>query len=276
MSDVVLTNARVFTGTGDDVIPNGAVWVSGAHVRRVGSADVMTDVPADVGRVDLGGRFVMPGMTESHAHISYADNGPTELDRTPVEEAMLASVDNARLMLGSGFTSAISFGSVHRIDVFLRNAIDRGRIPGPRLAASGRDIGATGSNADFHKEWFKPQLDGLGMIVNGPWEVRKAVRLIRKNGADVVKIFLDGEALSDHSPPGELTYTDEEVDAAVHEAHPATCAWCATPARPSPSSRRCGPASTSSATPTTSTTRPSTCCARSVTASSWGRASRGR
>ena len=219
MSDVVLTNVRVFTGTGDDVIPNGAVWVSGAHVRRVGSADVMTDVPADVGRVDLGGRFVMPGMTESHAHISYADNGPTELDRTPVEEAMLASVDNARLMLGSGFTSAISFGSVHRIDVFLRNAIDRGRIPGPRLAASGRDIGATGSNADFHKEWFKPQLDGLGMIVNGPWEVRKAVRLIRKNGADVVKIFLDGEALSDHSPPGELTYTDEEVDAAVHEAH---------------------------------------------------------
>ena len=85
MTDVVLTNARVFTGTGDDVVPNGAVWVSGPHVRRVGSADVMADVPGDVARVDLGGRFVMPGMTESHAHISYANNGPTELDRTPVE-----------------------------------------------------------------------------------------------------------------------------------------------------------------------------------------------
>ena len=218
-NDVVLTNARVFTGTGDDVLADGAVWVSGRHIRQVSPSAELTGVPADVRRVDLQGRFVMPGMTESHAHISYADNGPTELDKTPVEEAMLTSVANARLMLGSGFTSAISFGSVHRIDVFLRNAINRGAIPGPRLVASGRDIGATASNADFHKEWFKPQMEGLGMIVNGPWEVRKAVRLLRKNGADIVKVFLDGENLSEHAPPGELTYTDEEVDAAVSEAH---------------------------------------------------------
>jgi imidazolonepropionase-like amidohydrolase len=80
-------------------------------------------------------------------------------------------------------------------------------------------VGGTGSNADFHKEWFKPQLEGLGLIVNGPWEVRKAVRLIRKNGADIVKLFLDGENLSDHAPAGELSYTDEEVFAAVDEAH---------------------------------------------------------
>ena len=218
-SDVLLTNARLFTGTGEEVIPHGAVWVSGRHVRRVGPADKLPDVPADVRRVDLGGRFVMPGMTESHAHLSYADNGPTELDKTAVEQSMLTAVGNARLMLGSGFTSAISFGGVHRIDVFLRNAIDRGEIPGPRLAASGRDVGGTASNADLHKEWAKPHVEGLGMIVNGPWEVRKAVRTLRKSGADIVKIFLDGENLSEHAPPGELTYTDEEVDAAVDEAH---------------------------------------------------------
>lgn len=219
-TDVVLTNARLFTGTGDEVVPDGAVWVSGRHVRGVGATgDVLAGAGSDVARVDLSGRFVMPGMTESHAHLSYANAGPSDLDRAPVEESMLAAVENARLMLGSGFTSAISFGSVHRVDVFLRNAIERGRIPGPRLVASGRDIGGTGSNADFHKEWFKPQLDGLGIIANGPWEVRKAVRLVRKNGGDVIKLFLDGEALSDHAPPGELTYTDEEVDAAVHEAH---------------------------------------------------------
>ena len=218
-TDVVLTGARLFTGTGDEVIPDGAVWISGRHVRRVGSADVMSDVPDDVARVDLHGSFVMPGMTESHAHLSYADDGPTELDRTPVEQAMLTSVANARLMLGSGFTSAISFGSVHRIDVFLRDAIARGAIPGPRLAASGRDVGGTASNADLHKEWAKPHIEGLGMIVNGPWEVRKAVRLLRKNGADIVKLFLDGELLSAHAPPGELSYTDEEAFAAVDEAH---------------------------------------------------------
>ena len=57
------------------------------------------------------------------------------------------------------------------------------------------------------------------MLVDGPWAVRRAVRILKKNGADIIKIFLDGEGLSDHAPPGELTYTDEEVDAAVSEAH---------------------------------------------------------
>jgi imidazolonepropionase-like amidohydrolase len=219
-TDLVLTNARVFTGTGEELIADGAVWVRGRHIERVGPTDEVTRAaPAEVRRIDAGGRFVMPGMTESHAHLSYADNGPTELDKTAVERSMLTAVGNARLMLGSGFTSAISFGGVHRIDVFLRNAIDRGEIPGPRLAASGRDVGGTASNADLHKEWAKPHVEGLGMIVNGPWEVRTAVRTLRKNGAQIVKVFLDGENLSEHAPPGELTYTDEEVYACVDEAH---------------------------------------------------------
>lgn len=217
--DVVFFNARLFTGTGDAVIEKGAIWVSGRHIRRVGDMRDLANVPAEVPRVDLKGRFVMPGMTESHAHLSYSNNGPFELDKTPVEEAMIHSIDNARLMLASGFTSAVSFGSVHRIDVFLRNGINAGMIPGPRLCASGRDVGGTSSNADLHKDYFKPQLEGLGMIVNGPWEVRKAVRTIRKNGGDVVKVFLDGENFSDHAPPGELSYRDEEVHACVDEAH---------------------------------------------------------
>ena len=218
-TDVLLTNARLFSGVDETVLDEAAVWISGRYIRRVGSAGDVSDVPDHVRRVDLAGRFVMPGMTESHAHISYSNNGPKELDKTPVEEAMINSVANARLMLGSWFTSAISFGSVHRIDVHLRNAIDRGQIPGPRLAASGRDVGSTGGNADLHADYFKPQMEGLGMVVDGPWAVRKAVRTLAKNGADIVKIFLDGEAVSDHSRPGQLEYTDEEVAAAVEEAH---------------------------------------------------------
>ena len=148
--ELLLTNARLFDGTGQEVIDDGAVWIDGRLIRKVGPTTALADVPDHVPRWDLDGQFLLPGMTESHAHISYANNGPLELDRTPVEEAMLHSIDNARLMLGSGFTSAISFGSVHRIDVFLRNGIERGWIPGPRLAASGRDVSATGGNADFH------------------------------------------------------------------------------------------------------------------------------
>jgi len=220
MSESVLfTNARLFTGVNDEAIDGGAIWVDGKYVRKAGRAADIGPVPDDVKRIDLGGQFVMPGMTESHAHISYTNNGPGDLDKTPVEQAMVWSIDNARVVLGSGFTSAISFGSVHRIDVYLRDAIEKGYIVGPRLCASGRDVGATASNADLHPDYAKPQMEGLGMLADGPWAVRKAVRTLRKNGANVVKLFLDGEGLSNHAPPGELTYTDEEVDAAISEAH---------------------------------------------------------
>ncbi len=214
----LFTNVRLFRALDEEVLDPAAVWVYGNEVRFAGPMQDLPDVD-NCRPIDLNGAFVMPGMTESHAHISYTNNGPGALDKTPVEQAMIHSIDNARLMLGSGFTSAISFGSVHRIDVSLRDAINRGLIPGPRLLASGRDIGATSSNADLHPDYAKPQMEGLGMLSDGPWSVRKAVRTLRKNHVNVVKLFLDGEGLSDHAPPGELTYTDEEVAAAVEEAH---------------------------------------------------------
>jgi len=218
-NQMLLTNARLFAGVDEEVIGDAAIWVDGREIRYAGRAAELRGVPDTVPRFDLGGQFVMPGMTESHAHLSYTNNGPSELDKSPVEQAMIDSIANARVMLGSGFTSAISFGSVHRIDVFLRDAINAGQIPGPRLEASGRDVGATSSNADLHPDYAKLQIEGLGMLADGPWAVRKAVRTIRKNRGNVVKIFLDGEGPGGHAPPGELTYTDEEVAAAVDEAH---------------------------------------------------------
>ena len=75
---------------------------------------------------------------------------------------------------------------------------------GPRLLAGGRDIGSTGSNADLHPDYAQLKIDGLGMITDGPWEVRKAVRTLSKNGVDVVKVMIDGELISQaaESNPG--------------------------------------------------------------------------
>jgi imidazolonepropionase-like amidohydrolase len=154
-------------------------------------------------------------MTESHAHLSYSNAHPQQLDRQPVPTAMLDAIDNARRVLGSGFTSAISFGSAQGIDIPLRDAIRGGRIPGPRLRASDRDLGSTGSNADS----ASPDSEGRKLIADGPWAVRAAVRQLAKKRCDIVKIFLDGEAISPYAPPGVLSYTDEEVHAAVDEAH---------------------------------------------------------
>ena len=152
----------------------------------------------------------MPGMTETHAHLSFANASPFAIGIESVEDSTITAVNNARLMLASGFTSAISFGSAYGIDVALRNAINTRSIVGPRLLAAGRDIGATASNVDSD--------GGLSQIADGPWALRKAVREQRKLGVDIVKIFIDGEAINSVNPPGELSFTDQEVSAVVAEA----------------------------------------------------------
>ena len=215
MSRRLLTDLRLFTGVDGEVIPDGAVLIDGDVIAWAGPAVDTPAVDADVPTTELGGRFVMPGMTESHVHLSYANAHPQQLDTQPVPTAMLDAVDNARRVLAAGFTSAISFGSAQGIDLPLKAAINGGRVPGPRLAASDRDLGSTGSNADSKA----PGSEGRKIIADGPWAVRAGVRDLAKKGVDVVKIFLDGEAISGHAPPGVLSYTDDEVAAAVEEAH---------------------------------------------------------
>ncbi len=207
----IFTNATIFTATNDTAIANGAIWIEGNRIKYIGPSDGLPDTPSDTIHQDLGGKFVMPGMTETHAHLSFADASPFAIGETLVEDATLTAVRNARLMVASGFTSAVSFGSTYKIDVALRAAINERRIIGPRLLAAGRDLGATASNVDSG--------GGLSQIADGPWALRQAVREQRKLGVDVVKIFIDGEAINSQCPPGELSFTDEEVNAIVDEAH---------------------------------------------------------
>jgi imidazolonepropionase-like amidohydrolase len=207
----VYTNAALFTATGTGVIDPGAVWIEDGMIRFAGAARELPPTPPHTTVQDVGGRFLMPGMTETHAHLSFADASPFAIGATPVEVATITAVRNARLMLASGFTSAISFGSTYQIDVALRDSIDAGRIAGPRLLAAGRDLGATASNVDGS--------GGLSQIADGPWALRKAVREQRRARVDVVKIFIDGEAINPVNPPGELSFCDEEVAAVVDEAH---------------------------------------------------------
>ena len=141
MGSLVIENANLFTGVDEEVIHNGAVWVSDGIIRFAGHQSSMPPVEDDTEKFDACEKFVMPGMTESHVHLSYNNAHPQQLNSQPLPTAMLDAADNARVLLGSGFTSAISFGSAQGLDVPLRDAINSGRIPGPRLAASDRDLG---------------------------------------------------------------------------------------------------------------------------------------
>ena len=174
--DKLFTNARVFAALDETVLDHGAVWIKGDQVAYVGSSDAVPATPSDTEVIDLQGKFVMPGMTEGHAHLSFADASPFAIGATPVEPATIIAVRNARLMLQAGFTSAISFGSTYKIDVALRDAINSGQLVGPRLLAAGRDLGATASNIDSG--------GGLSQIADGPWALREAVRQQRRDHVD--------------------------------------------------------------------------------------------
>jgi imidazolonepropionase-like amidohydrolase len=211
MNSTVYRNATLFPAMDEQPVEAGALHVQGSTIVYAGRETDLVQLPEGTEIVDAGGAFIMPGMTETHAHLSFADASPFAIGATPVEVATITAVRNAALMLKSGFTSAISFGSTYRIDVAIRDAIDAGSIPGPRLLAAGRDLGATASNVDSP--------GGLSLIADGPWALRKAVREQRRERVDVVKIFIDGEAINPVSPPGELSFCDEEVVAVVDEAH---------------------------------------------------------
>lgn len=213
--EILLTNATLFSGRSEKAEANAALWLKDGLVHYAGAAaQLPTDAPQqstnDSRVIDVAGKFVMPGMTETHAHLSFADASPFAIGETSVEAATITAVNNAKLMLASGFTSAVSFGSTHEIDVALRHAIESGQIEGPRLLAAGQDLGATASNVDSK--------GALSQIADGPWALRKAVREQRRLGVDIVKIFIDGEAINPTNPPGELAFTDEEVIVIVDEA----------------------------------------------------------
>ena len=136
--DRILTNGRLFTALDNSVVEDATVWIKGNKIVYAGTSSALPEPAKDAIIQDLKGSFVMPGMTETHAHLSFADANPFAIGETMVEDATITAVKNSRLMLASGFTSAISFGSTYQIDIALRAAINNGRLIGPRLLAAGR------------------------------------------------------------------------------------------------------------------------------------------
>src|ERR1700687_176221 len=169
---------------------------------------------------DLAGRSLMPGMVQCHYHAAYANCEHIEdIDlRHPPTMLALIAAKNAELLLRSGFTGAVGAGTLHNIDVTLKHAINRGLIPGPRFMACGRDVVTTGDSVDFHPSWWKLQMEGLGLICDGPDEFRKAVRDEIKQGVDIIKLYpTGGHGLA--WPADVMTMTLEEMQAAADTAH---------------------------------------------------------
>lgn len=218
MADILITNARIFDGSGSQPF-NGDVQIKGnriAQVKRAGSAG---NSYGDHQVIDAAGAFLMPGMTEAHTHFGWNDQ-PTlsSIQMMPPEEHILWCVRVAKRYLDMGWTSCVGAAAAKpRLDVVTRNAINSGEFPGPRFLAASQEIAHIGGLGDMTLPHLPfPELS-FATIVSGPEEMRKCVRTYVKHGVDQIKLNLSGEYIT--GLPAELTpFSEEEIAMAVSEA----------------------------------------------------------
>ena len=217
-----IANGTLVDGTGAKPIPNAAVVVRDGRIAYAGLADRAPEVPPDARRIDVKGGTILPGLVEAHYHPTYFNVAElADLDvKYPVEYVTILAICNAKLALECGYTSARSGGSLHNIDVWLKKAIEEDLVPGPRLAASGREICGAGGLMDWNPTHHKLGMEGLILLINGPDEGRRAVRALVKDGAEWIKTYPTGDAAApDSADHHTLCMTFEEMAAVVSEAH---------------------------------------------------------
>jgi imidazolonepropionase-like amidohydrolase len=218
----LIAHGRLVNGTGAAPIPDGAVLIKDGKITYAGPARMAEPVEPDVRYIDAGGGTILPGLVEAHFHATYFDVAElADLDiKYPVEFVTILAACNARRVLECGYTAARSGGSLHNIDVWLKKAIEEDLIPGPRLAASGREICGAGGLMDWNPEHLKLGMEGLILLINGPDEGRRAVRKLVKDGVEWIKTYPTGDAAApDSADHHTLCMTFEEMAAVVAEAH---------------------------------------------------------
>ena len=220
----VLKAARMFDGKSNQLLTPGYLVVTDGKIVGVGTG---ANAPADAEVIELGDATLLPGFIDAHTHLTLMyseDYAKAALDglRKPIPEMALDSSVNARVTLLAGFTTVRDVGSSEYLDAGLRNAINRGVVPGPRMLVAVHAIGATGGHCD-ETGWREGALGRetgpeVG-VVNGADEARRAVRLAHKYGATVIKTCATGGVLSLADAVDTPQLTQAELDALVDEAH---------------------------------------------------------
>jgi imidazolonepropionase-like amidohydrolase len=219
---IVISGGKLIDGTGRQPISQGAVHITDGRITYAGPADRAPAAPPTTKKIDALGGTIMPGLVEAHFHPTYFNVAALEdLDiKYPVEYVTLLAASNAKLALECGYTAARSGGSLFNIDVWLKKAIENDITPGPRLAASGREICGVGGLMDWNPDFRKLGMEGLVLLINGPDEARAAVRKLVKDGIEWVKTYPTGDAAApDTNDHHTLCMTFEEMHAVVATAH---------------------------------------------------------
>jgi len=217
VAKVLFKNVNILDCTGAPPFA-GQVLVEGNRIKAV--APQGTPIAADGAQaVDGGGATLMPGLIESHSHLTFLDTPDLEsLGFVPPEEHTLRAIKNAKKMLDQGFTGCNSAASAKaRLDVVVRNAINAGDFPGPRTLAASPELATTAGLGDvrlrhMHRETF-------AIVCDGADEFRKVAREMVREGVDTLKINPSGDEFIPHARAHHTVMTEAEIAAVCDVGH---------------------------------------------------------
>ena len=216
---MVIKGANILDVTNGELLKNHIVVVDDGRIAKVSPASSI-ELPKGGEVIDLQGQTLMPGLIDMHVHLTSGGgyHGYERLKLTDERRAILGVV-HAEQTLMAGFTTVRNVGAGSFGDVALRDAINDGDIPGPRMLVSGPPIGITGGHCSDNN-LLPPEYNITGEgVADGPWAARAAVRRNIKYGADLIKTCSTGGVLSKGTKVGAPQYTLEELTALVDEAH---------------------------------------------------------
>ena len=216
MARTLFTNVSVLDCSGAEPY-SGQVLIEGNRIKATARAG--ESIAADgAERIDGGGATLMPGLVEAHSHISFTNSADLEsMGALPPEEHTLLAARHAKLMLDQGFTSLNSAASAKpRLDIVIRNAINAGDLPGPRMLAATPEMTVSGGLGDvrlwhMHRETF-------AIVCDGPDEFRKVARQMVREGVDTLKINPSGDEFVPWARAEQTVMNDAEVEAVCEVA----------------------------------------------------------
>jgi imidazolonepropionase-like amidohydrolase len=199
------------------VLADQMLVIEDGRILSVGAA-AEAKIPADAVRIELPNSTVLPGLIDAHTHLTMDPTfGYQELGISVARQTLIGA-KNARLTLLAGFTTVRNVGADGYSDVALRDAINAGDVPGPRMLVSGPPLGITGGHCDNNLLPYEYHAVGDG-VADGIAAVQHKVRENIKYGADLIKICATGGVLSKGDDPQASQYTLEEMKAIVADAH---------------------------------------------------------
>jgi len=217
----VIRAGLLIDGSGREPVSPAVVVVEGERVAAVGRPEEVRIPPGSV-IYDAGNRTVMPGLIDSHVHITGSGEANwMETIKYTIPYTTLRAAVNARVTLEAGITSIRDAGANWGIDVGLKRAINEGLVPGPRMVVSGPGLSITGGHGDPANGW-PPEVIFRARemsVVDSPDEARRAARTHLRDGADCIKLMATGGVLSEGDLPTSRGLTIEEMRAAIEEAH---------------------------------------------------------